>query len=160
MGEWHCFQLLKDAQLKSRIRNWTVGNLYILPFPSLSQIKFPLRAGTIFFFLKMENLPHHKLNLEHRMCEVLFFKFYLWSIKIRISYKYGLGKYFVHRWVKDGNRSLNVWTISLDPGWRTATETFLSVSVLLQASFNSSLAFVLFFIPYFPHSSWPSRKCH
>ena len=160
VGEWQCFQLLKDAQLKSRIRNWAVGNLYILPFPFLSQIKFLLRAGTIFFFLKMENLSHHKPKLKHRMCEVLFLKFCLWSRKIRIHYEYRLDKYFFHRWVKDGNRSPNVWKISLDPWWRTATESFLSVSVSLQASSNSSLPFVLFLVPYFPHSSWLLRKRH
>lgn len=63
----------------------------------------------------MKNLSHHKPNPEHRMCEVLFLKFCLWSRKIRICYEYGLGKYFSHRWVKDSIRSLDVWKIPLDP---------------------------------------------
>lgn len=90
----------------------------------------------------MENLSDHKPNPEHRMCEVLFLKICSWSRKIRICYEYGLGKYFSHRWVKDSIRSLDVWKIPLDPGGRTGTESFPSVSVALQASSNSSLPFV------------------
>lgn len=144
VGKWHCFQLLKDAQLKSRIRNLTVGQLYILPFASLSQIKFLLGAGTIFPSSRKWETSHIKNRTESRIGEVLFWEFCLWLGRSRMCYGRGLGKHFSARWVKSRSRVPQCVTHLPFPKWRKTTKDPLSVSSCFEPPVISlSLSFVL-----------------
>lgn len=112
-----------------------------------------------FFFLPCENgksvTSYTKLKPEYLRFS---WKSCLWLGKIRICYDGGFGKHFFHGWVKDRNRSLNVWKIPrlLSEEQQKVLSRSLSCSELPVIPL-----FLLFFlVPYFPHSSWPLRKCH